>query len=376
MTALIVIGGLILLLVLLVNIPVTAHIKFYGGRLEFAVKYLGIGIFPIKKKKRRIKRKKPKGSRSSKPPVQEDEDIFEDIAEIGLDPDSSEASGSAEVEDDPENPFNEADSGADILGESDEISDNDTDNIADNVPEKSCEKDHAESTGHEEAGGNIPDNSDGNEVKKPQEKDPSPKNEEEDSGIESRIKSHINSLKKIRKKSRDGAADKPKNPLNERLSELENNIEKKKNAALLLWELCEGPLKRLLGKIYVDGLVVDFAAADEDAAKAALSYGKLCAAFYNLLGVIMGLTRVGIKSVRIDCLYDTPSEKSRYDGEFKVKLRPASVLNAVFAVLFGYLRGGGKFKPVLEEFFGVVGENKVYIKKIVKNEYERNFKNG
>ncbi|MDE6593678.1 MAG: hypothetical protein K2K57_11540 [Oscillospiraceae bacterium] len=130
------------------------------------------------------------------------------------------------------------------------------------------------------------------------------------------------------------------------------NTRRKKNAALLLWELCEGHIKKLLGKFTVDGLEIDFAAADEDAAKAALAYGKLSAAFYNFLGVIMSFTRVNIRSVSIDCLYNTPSEKARYDGEFKVRLRPASVLNALAAILFGYVRGGEKYKTALNEFIG------------------------
>lgn len=121
---------------------------------------------------------------------------------------------------------------------------------------------------------------------------------------------------------------------------------------MLLWELCGGHIKKLLGKISVTGLVIDFAAADEDAAEAAVKYGKLSAGFYNFLGVLMSITRVGIKSVNVDCLYNTPAEKSRYDGEFKVRLRPASVTNALLAVLIGFVRGGEKYKNALNEFIG------------------------
>ncbi|MDE6593677.1 MAG: hypothetical protein K2K57_11535 [Oscillospiraceae bacterium] len=96
MTALIVIGVLILLLVLLVNIPVTAHIKFYGGRLDIAVKYFGIGILPRgKKKKRSKKRKRSKLPSPKRFPLEEDEEIFEDIAEIGF-ADSTNAGSASE----------------------------------------------------------------------------------------------------------------------------------------------------------------------------------------------------------------------------------------------------------------------------------------
>ncbi|MDE7294731.1 MAG: hypothetical protein K2N72_09940 [Oscillospiraceae bacterium] len=380
MIVLIIIGVLILISVLLLNVPVTAHIKFYGGQLELALKYLGIGIvkFPRGKKKRRRKKRKrsrlqsTKMSPSEKPPLEEDEEIFEDIADIGFTNgtnDGSEFESSFDEDDleegDVENRENEQENISDekfagggyqtedSTGKNAEISMNNSEDDSGNSEEKS-----------EDNSGKFKENpvenlkNDSEEFKKnPAE------NSEGDSG-----KTEKNLTKKSNKKSTDGKKsarkkssgksdgesndDEPKKPLGERLSELLENIERKKNAALLLWELCEGHLIKLLGKVTVDGLAVDFAAADEDAARAALAYGRLCAGFYNLLGVIMSITRVKIRSVSIDCLYNTPSEKARYDGEFKVRLRPASVLNAFAAILFDYVRGRKKYKSALDEFIG------------------------
>ncbi len=392
MTVLIVIGVLILMSVLLVNVPVTAHIKFYGGRLEAAVKYLwfGIVIFP-RRKKRRKKRKRARLPSPKKKPLDEDEEIFEDFAEIGFSdrPNARSESESGFDEDDfeegdAENGGNEQENASgkkfaaggyraedpgeknaeisiknpdDLKGNLTKIPEDDLESFKGNsmkIPEDVSGNSEENSTGDlEDESGNFKGNLTGDSEEKPE--DDSGKSEKKSAG-KSNKKSH-GGKKSSKKKSSENPddecdSDEPKKPLGERISELLENFERKKNAALLLWELCEGHIKKLLGKVTVDGLAVDFAAADEDAARAALAYGKLCAGFYNLLGVMMSFMKVKIRSVRIDCLYNTPSEKARYDGEFKVKLRPASLLNAFAAILFDYVRGRKKYKPMLDELIG------------------------
>lgn len=59
MTALIIIGIIIMLVVFLLNIRLRAEIKFYGGKLDFKVKYLFFTIFPLKKKRGKPKKKIP-----------------------------------------------------------------------------------------------------------------------------------------------------------------------------------------------------------------------------------------------------------------------------------------------------------------------------
>ncbi|MGN0587551.1 MAG: hypothetical protein ACI4JF_09720 [Oscillospiraceae bacterium] len=61
MTALIIIGAIILLFAFLLHATVNAEIKYYGGKLDFKVTYLFLTLFPLKikeKKEKKGKRKK------------------------------------------------------------------------------------------------------------------------------------------------------------------------------------------------------------------------------------------------------------------------------------------------------------------------------
>lgn len=57
MIVLAVIGIIVLLIALLLNMKLRAEIKFYGGKLDFKVKYLFFTIFPLKEKKEKPKKK-------------------------------------------------------------------------------------------------------------------------------------------------------------------------------------------------------------------------------------------------------------------------------------------------------------------------------
>lgn len=292
MTALVIISSVILLIILLLNFPVTAYLKFYDKRLTIAVKYLGIPLLPKREKaprKKKRRRKKPSLDPPSKSlPQDEGEEIFEDIADIGL-------SGT------------ETETGGDVPREY--------------VPP-----------------------SDVREILQAAKDEPSSQPGETNEQPEKPNKKNLRKRRKSKKEKPPGKAEKKP------LSDILESLESKKDAAALLWELCGGRVTRLIGKVRITGLVIDFAAAHEDAAKAAVSYGALCAAFYDMLGTLMSITPIGISSIRIDCLYNTPSEKSRYDCEAKIKLRPSSVLNALAGIAAAYIAGGQKYKPALEEF--------------------------
>lgn len=55
----IIIGIIILMIAFLLNIKLRAEVKFYGGKLDFKVKYLFFTIFPFKEKKKKPKKKRP-----------------------------------------------------------------------------------------------------------------------------------------------------------------------------------------------------------------------------------------------------------------------------------------------------------------------------
>lgn len=84
MTALIVIGAIVLVIALLLNIKLRAEVKFYGGELDFKVKYLWITVFPLKvreKKQRRGKKSKDKPAESGTVTPKEDKAGTADTAE-------------------------------------------------------------------------------------------------------------------------------------------------------------------------------------------------------------------------------------------------------------------------------------------------------
>lgn len=57
MTALIIIGIIVLIIVFLVMCSIRAELKFYGGKLDFKVKYLFFTIYPFKEKTEKKKKK-------------------------------------------------------------------------------------------------------------------------------------------------------------------------------------------------------------------------------------------------------------------------------------------------------------------------------
>lgn len=64
--AYIIIICIVLLLALLLNVKVRAEIKFYGGKLDFKVKYLWFTVFPLKKREKKPRtRSKPHSDESS-----------------------------------------------------------------------------------------------------------------------------------------------------------------------------------------------------------------------------------------------------------------------------------------------------------------------
>lgn len=59
MTGWIIFGTIILLIAFLLNIKLRAEIKFYGGKLDFKVKYLWFTIFPFKERRKKPKKESP-----------------------------------------------------------------------------------------------------------------------------------------------------------------------------------------------------------------------------------------------------------------------------------------------------------------------------
>lgn len=260
MIVLIILAVIIFLLVLTLNIPVSAYIRYYDGNPDIKVSFLFAQLYPARPKKE--KKKKPhKKHKRGKKSISEEESSSKQ-KNFSAAPEASPESGSG----------SEKEESADI-------------------PQKAA----ADTEG-------------GKNEKNPRQ-----------------------------------------NPL-EKLSALIDGLTEKKNSVQLLTELIMDPLKRLGGKLRIDDLKIDFAAADDDACNAALLYGKVNAAVYNTLSAVRCFVPVSVTGIRIDCLFNTPAEKCRWDGEFKIKLRPASLVNALLAVAFGYIKEKEKYAPVMALF--------------------------
>lgn len=252
----IIIIAVILLIVLTVNIPVTAYIRYHDGEADVKVSFLFKQLYPHVEKKKRQKRKRKKHRKN--------------IKKAEKKPASPEEHTAPPDEDKQEEPPRE-----------------------DTIPEEDTEESP--------------------------EKTP---------------KKH-----KPKKKS-----------LIERLNTKLDELNEKKSSVQLAFELLKEPLKKLGGKVRIDDLKIDFAAADEDAYEAAMLYGKVNAAVYNALSAVRCFVPVSVTGIKIDCLFNTPAEKCRWDGECKIRLRPASLLNAIIAVVFGYAKDKEKYAPVMALF--------------------------
>ena len=133
-------------------------------------------------------------------------------------------------------------------------------------------------------------------------------------------------LKENRKKEK-----KNKESITERISKILDILEKVK----IIWSVSKKWLVHIFKHIYIEELMVDCIVSDEDAYKAAMNYGKINAAIYNSINLIRMFFTVTIKTVDIVCDFD--NKNSRYDFSAKITVRPATILSAVFGILFGLL---------------------------------------
>lgn len=229
MIALYIIGGILLVIVILLNLPVSAELKYYGGQFSIKVKYLWLTLYPPKPKKEKVKKAK------------KSEQVI--------------TSETHETEQPPET--------ADI-----------------------------------------------EEIDMTGEKDISPEE-----------KKKLSKAEKKRAKAR-------------KKREKEELKEKIKLIKMVLVSSKKG-LKRILKGIYISDILVDITVADEDAAKAAINYGKISAAVYDGIAFLRTFFTVSIQKITVNCIYN--SSTSSYEGECTVRLRPATVLVAAVSILWHLL---------------------------------------
>jgi len=132
-------------------------------------------------------------------------------------------------------------------------------------------------------------------------------------------------------KSSSKKKKKSKEPFSEKIDKVFDIIEKVK----IIWFVSKKWLAHIFKHIYIEELMIDFLIADNDAYKTAMNYGKINAVVYNFINFIRTFFTVTIKTVDILCDFD--KKESQYDFSLKITVRPATVLSAVFGILFGLL---------------------------------------
>lgn len=190
--------------------------------------------------------------------------------------------------------------------------------------------------------------------KKPKKESPPPKESESQSGntevgTESYLgeepytvtKAEVEAKREAVRKESESAeevqkSEKSKEKLSEKIDRLSDLIEKAK----IIWGLSKKGLTRLFKHIYIDGIVIDFVIAEGDAYDTAMRYGTVNAVTYNVINAVRFLFPVTVKTVDIACDFD--GKGSRYDGEVKVTIRPATIFSAAFSILFGLLKNYSK----------------------------------
>ncbi|MCH5348753.1 MAG: DUF2953 domain-containing protein [Oscillospiraceae bacterium] len=240
MTALIIIGIIVLLFAFLFSMNIRAEIKFYSGRLKLRVKYLGFTVFALGEEKK------------TEPEMPGDSDDRE---------------------------WEQPEDNEDASGEENTTVENE-------VSEDTAAVHEAESAAEDAI-------------------------DTEEEKIE-------------------------KEPLSEKIESITSLIEKAK----IIWSASEKGLRRIFTHIYIKNLVIDFTIANGDAYKAAMTYGAVNAAVYNIIAVLSTLFTTTIRSVDIVCDFD--KKEPVFDGEVNIAMRVGTILAAAFSILFGILKNLGK----------------------------------
>lgn len=103
-----------------------------------------------------------------------------------------------------------------------------------------------------------------------------------------------------------------------------------------LIEDCKTPLLKLLKTLKITGLDLNIIAADEDAFNAAMLYGSLNAAVYNLLALMKQAFIVKVKSVNIGCRFNYPH--TVFKISFAAELTPARIIACALVLLTAYIK--------------------------------------
>lgn len=296
--------GLIVLCIILMNFPVRIRLGYIGKKLVVEVRYLFLTLYPKKKKG------SDEESDISDDGFDDTDDIFDDVT--FADEKDSETSQTAGIASD-------SGSGAEELTE----------------PGDEPEDEHTE----------PPDSVQTITVDESKDENGSGGKDEKDKKKRKDGKKKTGSEKPAKKKKKRHLAD--------IIIDLQNDLTSKAELLTAVIDLVWNDLVKLIKKIYFTGLYLNIEIANEDCTKAAVMYGAVSGAVYNLIGFLQTTAKkCTVKTVDVDCIYDTPCDRSVYDGEITVRFRPQSVLNAIYFILFKFLFHLKKYRPIVNKLTG------------------------
>ncbi len=117
---------------------------------------------------------------------------------------------------------------------------------------------------------------------------------------------------------------------------LGNDISEIIELAKQLIESASKPVKRLISHIRVNNFYLFITASGEDAAQAAMNYGKINWIVYTAIAVLYEAVKLDVK--KIDITADFNSGKTEYELSCKVKLRLGTAIGCALWLLFRLLK--------------------------------------
>ncbi|SFC83723.1 hypothetical protein [Ruminococcus albus] len=283
---------IIAVIVILLHFSVIVFVRGgTSGKFEIRVKYMGITLYPRKKKP-----KKPKKQRRKK--ARKEDKKEEDILDEALEESAEEVPTFEDVQIVTEEEDNSA---VESISE-----DKPSETVTETVAEESAEEEtSAEETAEISEDKPESTESDGKKKKRRKKKKKEKKKEEKPKDDDSESEEKGSKLDGLRKK----------------------------------WEFIKPYIppalkytRKFMKAIRIEDIRLQIETGKEDAAESATFYGKLQAALFNTLNMLAMIFTVRVKEANVKCLFNV--KKLDAEGEATVKVRPSTMIAIAFCLLF------------------------------------------
>ena len=296
---------IIAVIVILLHFSVIVYVRGgTSGKFEIRVKYLGITLYPRKKKPKKPKKKRRKKARK-------EEKKEEDILEEALEESSEEVSGFEDAE---------------LITESEDEESSPVESIAEDKPSETLTEETAEDTSSDDTSAEeiSVEETSVEEISAEEVSEDKPENAPADGKKKKR-------RRKKKKKKEKPAKDEDKSESGEKGGKLDG-LKKK-------WEFIKPYIppawkytKKFMKAIRIEDVKILIETGKEDAAESATFYGKLQAALFNTLNMLAMIFTLRVKEANVHCLFNV--KKLDAEGEATVKVRPSTMIAIAFCLLF------------------------------------------